>query len=56
MIWTVIGRKDTKTVVHSFHGTQSGKDAINDAYKLFPGIQVVAVIAGNHVTSTYIKE
>ncbi len=56
MIWTVIGYKDNKTVVHSFHGTQSGKEAINDAYKLFPGIQVIAVVAGNHVTSTFIKE
>lgn len=56
MVWTVIGYKDNKTAVHMFHGSKSGKEAISDAYKLFPGIQVIAVVAGNHVSSTYIKE
>ena len=56
MVWTVIGYKETKTVVHMFHGSKSGNEAISDAYKLFPGIQVVAVVAGNHLNSTYTKE
>lgn len=56
MIWTVIGTEKGKTVVHTFHGSQSGSQGINDAYKLFPGIEVIAIIAGNHLSSTYIKE
>lgn len=55
MVWTVIGYKDGKTVVHTFHGSQSGSESINDAYKVFPGIEVVAVVAGNHQTSTFVK-
>lgn len=56
MVWTVIGYKESKTVVHMFHGSKSGNEAISDAYKLFSGIQVVAVVAGNHLNSTYTKE
>jgi hypothetical protein len=56
MIWTVIGYKDGKSVVHTFHGSQNGKDSISDAYKVFPGIEVVAIVAGNHLSSTYLKE
>ncbi len=56
MIWTVIGYKDNKTVIHTFHGSQTAKESFNDAYKLFPGIEVVAIVAGNHLSSTYVKE
>jgi hypothetical protein len=56
MIWTVIGFKDNKTVVHMFNGSQSAKESFNDAYKLFPGIEVIAIVAGNHLSSTHIKE
>jgi len=55
MIWAVIGCKDGKTVVHTFHGSQSGNESINDAYKVFPGIEAVAIVSGSHLSSTYIK-
>lgn len=55
MVWTLIAYKDGKPVVHTFHGSQSGSESINDAYKLFPGIEVVAIVAGNHLSSTYLK-
>ena len=56
MVWTVIGFKDGKGVVHTFHGSQGTKESFNDAHKLFPGIEIVAIVAGNHLSSTYIKE
>jgi len=56
MIWTVIGYKDKKPFVHTFHASNGQKEAFQDAQKVFPGIKVVAIVAGNHTSSVYIKE
>ena len=56
MIWTVIRYKDKKPFVHTFHASNGQKEAFQDAQKVFPGIKVVAIVAGNHTSSVYIKE
>lgn len=65
MLWTVIGYRlelmnntlkefpFTKT----FYGSHNGENAIEDATRLFKDerVMVIAVVAGDHKTSTYIK-
>jgi hypothetical protein len=65
MLWTVIGYRlelDDKTLkefpfTKTFYGSHDGMKAIEDATKLFKEnkVMVVAVVAGDHKTSTYIK-
>jgi cephalosporin hydroxylase len=65
MLWTAIGysidikddqMKETP-FVKTFYGSHSGQMAIQDARKLFKSehYKVIAVVAGDHRTSTYIK-
>jgi len=65
MLWTVIGYRieliedDLKEFpfTKTFYGSHDGEMAIQDATKLFreQKVMVVAVVAGDHKTSTYIK-
>ncbi len=61
MIWTIIGyivdstRKTPFT--KTFYGSHEGKTALEDAKRLLGDeAQVVAIIAGNHVSSTFVSQ
>lgn len=65
MLWTAIGysidikddqMKETP-FVKTFYGSHNGQMAIEDARNLFKNqhTMVIAVVAGDHKTSTYIK-
>lgn len=62
MLWTVIAyivdNKSHKTPFSkTFYGSHEGKLALEDAKRLFGDeVQVIAIVAGNHVTSTFISE
>ena len=66
MLWTAIGYsidikddslKETP-FVKTFYGSHNGETAIKDATNLFlnQNIAIIAVVAGDHKTSTYIKQ
>ena len=65
MLWTAIGysidAKDKNFIespfVTTFYGSHNGQMAIEDATRLFinQNIAIIAVVAGDHKTSTYIK-
>ena len=42
--------------LNTFYGSHNAKMALEDAIKLLKNVRVIAVVAGNHVTSTYIYE
>lgn len=65
MLWTVIGYQSMEGIesvpyLNTFYGSHNAKIALEDAIKLLKlagsDVRVVAVVAGNHVTSTYIYE
>jgi hypothetical protein len=51
MFWTVIG----DGFVRVFYGPKSGAEALKEALELFKGSTVIAVVAGHHITSTYLR-
>lgn len=42
--------------LNTFYGSHNAKMALEDAIKLLKDVKVIAVVAGNHVTSSYIYE
>jgi hypothetical protein len=65
MLWTVIGYRlefNEQTLkefpfAKTFYGSHNGETALEDAREFFKEqkVMVVAVVAGNHTSSTYIK-
>ena len=61
MLWTVIGYQSMEGIeyvpyLNTFYGSHNAKMALEDAIRLLKNVRVIAVVAGNHVTSTYIYE
>ncbi len=61
MIWTVIGYivdKNRKTpFTKTIYASHEGKSALQDAKRLLGDeIEIVAVVAGNHLTSTFVTQ
>jgi len=65
MLWTVIGYQSMEGIesvpyLNTFYGSHNAKMALEDAIRLLKlsktNVKVIAVVAGNHVTSTYIYE
>jgi len=61
MIWTVIGYIVDSTrrtaFTKTFYGSHEGTTALQDAKRMFGDeIEIVAVVAGNHLSSTFVTE
>ena len=60
MIWTIVGYivDSTRKIpfTKTFHGSHEGTTALQDAKRLLGDeVEVVAIVAGNHLTSTFIS-
>lgn len=42
--------------LNTFYGSHNAKMALEEAIKVLKDVKVIAVVAGNHVTSSYIYE
>ena len=61
MLWTAIGYSEfegTYTVpfISTFYGSHEGQRAIDDAHRLFKNTRIIAVVAGDHKTSSYVYQ